>query len=131
MISRFVWLSVAGAAGTLARVALSAWIQRSHSTPAPLGTAVVNVLGCALFGLVVTLFEAPLFAGASEQQLSEWRLIVLSGFLGGFTTFSAYTFETLRLLERGQSVLAFANLGLQNALGLLGLWAGLQLGRTS
>jgi fluoride exporter len=122
MVSKLLGLAAAGAVGTVARVLLSTWVQRLVRVDLPLGTAVVNVLGCFLFGIAFASFEGRL------AHLSGYRLIVLAGFMGGFTTFSSYMFDTERLLEQGRAALAFANLGAQNALGMLGLWLGLRIG---
>lgn len=123
MISKLLWLSAAGTAGTLARVGLSTLVQRTIPAHVPLGTAVVNVLGCLLFGLAFGWFEGHPGPAAS------YRLIVLAGFMGAFTTFSSYIFETLRLAESGRFAFAVTNLVAQNALGLAALGAGLFLGR--
>jgi CrcB protein len=125
MLSKVLGLAAAGAVGTVARVLLSTWVQRVIRVDLPLGTAVVNVLGCFLFGIAFASFEGRL------AHLSGYRLIVLAGFMGGFTTFSSYMFDTQRLLEQGRATLAFANLGAQNALGMVGLWLGLRIGSWS
>lgn len=122
MLSKVLGLAAAGAVGTVARVLLSSWVQRWIRVDLPVGTAVVNVLGCFLFGVAFASFEGRL------ASFSGYRLIVLAGFMGGFTTFSSYMFDTHRLLEQGRAALAFANLGAQNALGMAGLWLGLRLG---
>ena len=122
MPSKLLGLAAAGAVGTVARVLLSTWVQRVVRVDLPLGTAVVNVLGCFLFGIAFASFEGRL------AHLSGYRLIVLAGFMGGFTTFSSYMFDTQRLVEQGRATLALANLGVQNALGMAGLWLGVRIG---
>jgi len=122
MLDKLLGLAAAGAVGTVARVLLSTWVQRVVRVDLPLGTAVVNVLGCFLFGIAFASFEGRL------AHLAGYRLLVLAGFMGGFTTFSSYMFDTHRLLEQGRATLALANLGAQNALGMLGLWLGLRIG---
>lgn len=117
-------LMALGAAGTLARVGVSSWVQRRAPAGVPLGTAAVNLLGCFAFGLVVALT-------AQHPASTTLRLIVLGGFMGAFTTFSSYVYDSYQLLVAGRTGLAFANLLLQNGLGLLALFAGLWLGRTS
>ena len=123
MISKLLWLSAAGTAGTLARVGLSTLVQRAAPAHLPLGTAVVNVLGCFLFGLAFGWFEGRPGPAAS------YRLIVLAGFMGAFTTFSSYIFETLRLAESGRVASAVTNLVAQNALGFAALGTGIFVGR--
>ena len=125
MISKILWLCAAGMAGTLARVGLSSLIARAAPSHLPLGTLVVNIIGCFLFGLAFALFEGYL------SHAQDYRIVVLAGFMGAFTTFSSYLFDTLRLLDTGRVALAFTNLVVQNALGLAGLGAGMLLGRRS
>jgi CrcB protein len=122
MVSKLLGLAAAGAVGTVARVLLSTWVQRVVRVDLPLGTAAVNVLGCFLFGLAFASFEGRL------AHLSGYRLIVLAGFMGGFTTFSSYMFETERLLDQGRVFWAVVNVGAQNVLGMLALWLGLRIG---
>lgn len=112
-------------AGTLARVALSTRVQSLASTHLPVGTATVNVLGCFLFGLAFSWFEG------RPGHLLEYRAILLAGFMGAFTTFSSYLFETVRLIDGGRIGVACGNLLLQNALGIGALYLGLGLGRSS
>jgi CrcB protein len=125
MISKILWLSAAGTAGTLARVGLSTLIQRAAPAYPQLGTFTVNVVGCFLFGLAFGWFEGHAAAAAS------YRLVVLGGFMGAFTTFSSYISENLQLAEGGRVGLAIANVLAQNALGFAALGAGIALGRQS
>jgi CrcB protein len=90
-------VGVGGALGALARYAVGQWIDREDS---PLGTFVVNVLGSFLLGLVTVL-------GAGNDL----ALFVGTGACGAFTTFSSFSFETVRLFERGDRRLAIANAG--------------------
>ena len=84
----------------------------------PWGTLAVNAAGCLLIGLLGGL-------AATRHVLSpEQRLFLITGFLGGFTTFSAYGFETYYLVRVGEPGLAAANALGQVALGLAAVWAG-------
>ncbi|HTM43354.1 MAG TPA: CrcB family protein [Polyangiaceae bacterium] len=118
-----VLLAVGGVLGTFARAFLSQVITRSYGSWLPWGTITVNVLGCLLFGLGWSLIEGKL--GGSVAA----KFLVLTGFMGAFTTFSTYMFETTVLLQRSQLWLAAANFLLQNAVGLISLVLGLALGR--
>ncbi len=122
-MQKFVYLVVAGAAGTLARYGLAGLVHRIDGAWFPWGTLTVNLLGCLLAGLGWSLFEDRL---AMPAQL---RTIVLVGFMGAFTTFSAYILETGQLLRSSQWLAAAANLLLQNILGLVALFGGAALGR--
>lgn len=123
MAKKIILLSLAGAIGTLARYGLSGLIQRSSSAAFPWGTLVVNMTGCFLAGLFWSLSD-------SRWAVSgETRIIVLIGFLGAFTTFSAMILETGMLLRSTEWAAAAANLAIQNGVGLVVLLAGMALGR--
>lgn len=116
-------IGVGGALGALARYALGGAVHRVLPGFFPYGTFVVNLLGCLLFGLVIGLAESRFVVGPAT------RAFLLVGVLGGFTTFSSYTFESFELLRSGQFGAASANVVGQVALGLLALWAGFGVGR--
>jgi fluoride exporter len=122
-MQKLLLIAVAGGLGALSRYGLAGLVQRWTDSMFPWGTAVVNVVGCFVFGLLWV---------AMEERFSlspETRVIVLTGFMGAFTTFSTYMFETQQLLEDSQYLAAFGNLGLQNVLGLAAVILGLTLGK--
>lgn len=120
---KLLYLSLGGAAGTLSRYWLSGLAQRLAGTAFPLGTFMVNMLGCLFFGAVWGYFENRLLPG------SGLRILALTGFMGAFTTFSTLMFETAMLLQDSEWLLAAANLGVQNFIGLLAIFLGLFAGR--
>jgi CrcB protein len=121
---KLIGLAVAGACGALARYGLSGLFQRGQQIGFPWGTLTVNVLGCFLFGLIWTLTQQR-FAVSPET-----RAILLVGFLGSFTTFSAFLFETDQMLEQGEWLMAGLNLAGELGLGLAAYLLGAFLGRT-
>lgn len=123
MFQKIIYLALAGAAGTLARYWLSGLVQKNISIDFPLGTASVNIIGCLLFGLIWAILESRL--SISGQM----RTIIFLGFFGAFTTFSSFAFETAQMLDESQWVWASANIILQNVLGLIGMIAGLTIGK--
>jgi len=116
-------IGVGGALGAIARYALGGAVHRLVPGSFPYGTFVVNVIGCLVFGIVIGLGESRFVLGPPT------RAFLLVGVLGGFTTFSSFTFETFELLRSDQFGAASANVVGQIALGLLALWAGLGVGR--
>jgi len=122
-VEKLLWIGLAGVLGTFARYGLSGAVQRACGTAFPCGTLAVNVLGCFLFGIVWTLAEDRLSISA------EVRTVVLIGFMGAFTTFSSFAFETAQLLRDAQWASAAVNIVAQNVLGLVGLFLGLMAGR--
>ncbi|HEY0974260.1 MAG TPA: fluoride efflux transporter CrcB [Solimonas sp.] len=119
-----VWLAVAlgGALGSLMRYAAGRAVLSLLGAAFPYGTLVVNVAGSFVAGLLFVLLSTRWAAGEGLREL------LLIGFLGGFTTFSAFSLETMRLLETGSPLLALANVATNLVLGvtacLLGLWLG-------
>lgn len=112
MWQKLAWIALAGAGGTLSRYALSGLVQKLCGTSFPWGTWVVNGVGCFLFGMVWALAEERLFISG------ETRFIVLTGFMGAFTTFSTFAFEAGQFLRDSEWLLAAAHLIGQNSLGL-------------
>lgn len=123
MIQQWLLIGCAGAFGALARYSLAGLVQRLLGSGFPWGTVFVNVLGSFLFGVVWSLAEGRL------ALTPQTRTIVLTGFMGAFTTFSTFMFETGGLMQDAQWVLAFGNLSLQVVLGLICLFAGLSIGQ--
>jgi CrcB protein len=115
-MSRVLLVAVGGAIGTVARYLLSGAVQRSFF---PTGTLAVNILGCLVIGFVGGLAARP--AGLSQTT----RIFLATGICGGFTTFSAFGFETMQLIGDGQIWQAGLNIGLQLVGGLGAVWLGL------
>ncbi|HYE79346.1 MAG TPA: fluoride efflux transporter CrcB [Thermoanaerobaculia bacterium] len=111
-MARFLWICLGGAAGTGARYLLSLAMLRLAGPAFPWGTLLVNVLGSFLLGLIL---EAQISTGWLSPT---WNLALTTGVLGGFTTYSTFNYETLRLLQAGAWWLGIANL-LGTVLGCL------------
>jgi fluoride exporter len=117
------WVAFGGAIGSACRYLLDGAVYRVVPATFPYGTFVVNVIGCLVFGVLI---------GAAENRLAVGTLarsFVLIGILGGFTTFSSFTFETLGLARSGDWWPAVINAVGQVIAGLLAMWAGIVLSR--
>jgi CrcB protein len=119
---KLLFLALAGGAGTLSRYGLSGLIQRHLGSSFPWGTLFVNMLGCFLFGLLWDFLQRHI------EISSEIRIIVLVGFLGSFTTFSSFIFETGQFLEHTQILTAVLNVAGETILGLAAFFLGSLVG---
>lgn len=112
-----------GALGSLCRYLTGLWTLRAFGPVYPVGTLAVNVVGSFLIGLISELILRR-FGGAVEL-----RLLLITGFLGGFTTFSAFSLDAVSLYERSSLTTALVYIMASVGLSLLALIAGLQIGR--
>ncbi len=112
-----------GGLGSGLRYGLAAWIDQRHGSSFPLGILIVNALGSLVIG-----YLAGLFALEQRWMVSEHaRWLLMTGFCGGFTTFSTFSLQTFALLRDAQWLLAGANILGSVLLCLLGVWLGHQL----
>ena len=121
MLQKLILITLAGGAGALARYGLSGAVYRFGGSGFPWGTAVVNVVGCFVAGLLWSLFE-------SRWPVSgQNRAVILIGFMGAFTTFSTYILETGELFGDGKWLYGAGNIILQNGMGIVALFCGIAL----
>ena len=119
----FLAISVAAILGANLRYVLSRVAMREFGPVFPYGTLIINILGSFIVGLFVTW--------TTERVLVDprWRLLVVVGFCGSFTTFSSYAYESMAFFEQGQWGLMLANIFSNNVLCLGGAVAGIALAR--
>jgi CrcB protein len=120
---KLAFLMVLGAFGALARYALSAFVGRVVASGFPWGTLVVNLLGCFLFGLVLTLGRE---RGVVPREVTD---VLLVGFLGAFTTFSSFVNDTVGLAGAERLAAAALNVAAQNVGGIVCFFTGAALAR--
>jgi CrcB protein len=116
-------LALAGALGTCCRVGLAYLVQSLAGRSFPWDILVVNVLGCFLFGFLWPVAEGLLV------MHTDARFYILAGFMGAFTTFSSFAFDTVIMMERGEWFGAMVYIAASNLLGIAALIGGLALGR--
>ncbi|MDG6777672.1 fluoride efflux transporter CrcB [Thiomicrorhabdus sp. zzn3] len=119
------WLAVAagGALGAVSRFAMSHQVYQWFGREFAWGTLSVNVLGSFIMGLVAVLLVDKL--GASN----EWRAFIMVGFLGAFTTFSTFSYETLQYIQIGELSKAVMNIGVSVVVCLLAVLLGMLIAR--
>jgi len=112
--------------GGMSRFYLSGVVNRAFDpTKIPLGTIFVNFVGCFLIGILAGLFEN------NPSISNETKLFLTTGLLGGFTTFSAFGYETFALGKQGNYELALTNVALSLLVCLFSVWAGFKIGTYS
>ncbi len=119
----YFYVVLGAAAGAPLRYFLGSRIQERTGGAFPWGTLVVNVSGCLLVGFILGLAEA---RGSLSREA---RLLLVTGFLGSYTTFSAFGWETYSLARADDIARAVVNVAASFVLGLAAVWAGAQLGR--
>lgn len=122
-MERFLWVCLAGAMGTGTRYLVALWAGGRLGTVFPYGTLIVNVVGCFLIGLVMQL------AMSLAVFPVTLRFALTTGFLGGLTTYSSFTYETTKLLQEGARAEAAVNLVVTTVGGFGAVVVGLLVAR--
>ena len=117
-------IGIGGALGAVVRYGIALWVGQRWGRSFPLGTFVINVSGSFLIGLLMTLLAERFSVNP------QWRLLLVVGFLGAYTTFSTFEYETGALLKDGEWVFAMLNVVLSVVVGFIALKLGEMLGKT-
>jgi len=119
-IAMFLLVTTGGALGTAARYVLSGLVANSFGGTFPWGTMIVNVTGCFIIGFFFTLTspDGRMFVSAQTRQF------VMTGFCGGYTTFSSFSLQTLNLMRDGDWLAAGGNIAGSLTMCMLGVWLG-------
>jgi len=123
MLTSVIAVASGGAFGAVARFLTITAAQLLFSGRFPLGTLLVNCLGSFLIGLFMSLYMERL------ADVEHWRLLIVVGFLGGYTTFSTYAWETWALYMNGQWLMAMLNILFNNVFTIILVILGMLLGR--
>lgn len=116
-------IALGGALGAVARYQVTAMVQARMPAGFPWGTFIVNVTGCLLMGLVMTLLSQRMTIHPS------WRFLIPIGFIGAYTTFSAVEFETFQAVTEGAVLIGAANAIGSMVAGYAALWLGVVVAR--
>lgn len=119
MLRQLLLVALGGALGSALRYLTALLLARHYTGSIPLATLVVNLVGCFLIGLLIGLCS----------ETSHLRLLFITGFCGGFTTFSTFTAESYTMFREGAYGLALLYIASSVLIGLLALWLGLSLSR--
>lgn len=119
MLKQLLFVGLGGSVGSILRYLSSHYMNKYYATIFPIGTFFVNMLGCFLIGL---------FASAISLHFSEnndLKLLLITGFCGGYTTFSAFAIENYNLANNNQLIIMCLYTGLSIVLGILAVWLGI------
>ncbi|WP_333653179.1 fluoride efflux transporter CrcB [Dissulfurispira sp.] len=114
----YLIIGIGGFIGAIARYAIGLWIDQKWGRSFPLGTFVINVSGSFFIGLLMSLFTERFMVNP------QWRLLLVVGFLGAYTTFSTFEYETGRLVKDGEWIIASMNVFFSVFAGFIALKLG-------
>ena len=120
-MDRYLMVMLGGAVGSLARYVVSLAILNRMGGRFPWGTAFINITGSFLIGFLMALLTE------RARPHPNWRLVLVVGFLGGYTTFSSFEWETFGLVRDGSHLLALLYVGGSVLLGYLAVWLGMAI----
>lgn len=121
MLKSIFIVGFGGGIGSIFRYLTSLYVVKYFPSKFPLATFTANILGCFIIGLLFGYFEK------NNLINSDMKLLFVTGFCGGFTTFSTFGYENISLFQSNNSLLAFAYIGVSLIFGLLAVWLGLFL----
>lgn len=119
LLKNILLIGLAGGLGSIARFLCQKVLYAWYPHPFPVGTFLVNIAGCLLIGLFAGL------AAKGTLVSTEWRLLLMTGFCGGFTTFSAFALENINLIKAGQHFYFLLYTAASVVLGILAAWLGM------
>ena len=118
---KYLMVAIGGALGAMARLWLNRYVASKFGVLFPYGTFVINVSGCFLIGFILTILDE------HSHWSANWHYLIPVGFIGAYSTFSTYEWETLSTLRSGAWLLAALYAGGSLVLGLAATWAGAAL----
>jgi len=123
-MTKYLVVAFGGAIGSMLRFWAGGYVSERLGTRFPYGTFVINITASFLIGFIMTLL-------AERAHWSpNWRYLMVVGFLGGYSTFSSFEYESFRVFQDGEFLIASLNIALSVAIGFVSVWLGVITGRT-
>lgn len=123
MVKTLILIGTGGAIGSILRYLSAVLVNKYFSGAFPLATFCINMLGCLLIGIAMAIIEKQSWAG------NDFKFLFVTGFCGGYTTFSAFAHENISLINGNNTLMAFMYIGASVIAGLLFVWLGILLGK--
>jgi len=124
MLQKYILIALGGSLGALARVWVGSAVAGKLGTRFPYGTFVINITACIIIGFSLE------FLDHHVELNPAWRYLIPTGFVGAYSTFSTFEWETFTNLQIGSYLIAGSYVGLSIVLGLIGVWCGVRLARS-
>lgn len=118
-----ILVAIGGSIGSVLRYLISKWAAEKIDFTLPYGTFIVNIVGCFIIGFFMTMVTERVVVSPY------WRLFVTVGFVGGLTTFSSFSYESIQLLLQSNFFQGFCNIGGNIIIGLFATWLGISVAR--
>ncbi|MGH9690075.1 MAG: fluoride efflux transporter CrcB [Candidatus Acidiferrales bacterium] len=120
---KYLMVGIGGFLGAIARFWVGGYVTNRMGTGFPYGTFIINCSGSFLIGFIITVLAE------KAHWSANWRYLIPIGFIGAYTTFSTFEYETLRTIQDGEFLIAGLNVGLSVVIGFISVWFGVVTGR--
>jgi CrcB protein len=123
-MTKYLMVAIGGALGSVLRFWVGSYISNRFPTRFPSGTFIINCTASFLIGFVITVLSE------KADWSPNWRYLIPIGFIGGYSTFSTFEYETFRVFQEGELLISGLNVALSVVVGFVSVWLGVITGRT-